>query len=65
MNDFLNEISPVELNNGIYVKRNDKLNIYDVNGGKSQGAYFLIKKVIYFGLLEDSRCENRFFYKFY
>lgn len=46
MNDFLNEISPVELTNGIYVKRNDKLNIYDVNGGKSQGVYFLITKAI-------------------
>ena len=41
--NFLSELSPVELHNGIYIKRNDKLKIYDVNGGKSQGAYFLIQ----------------------
>ena len=40
---FLSEISPIEYHNGIYIKRNDKLKIYDCNGCKRQGAYFLIK----------------------
>ena len=39
-NKFLEELSPVEFVDGIYLKRNDKLSIYNVNGGKSQGAYY-------------------------
>ena len=41
-NKFLEELSPVEFVDGIYLKRNDKLSIYNVNGGKSQGAYYLV-----------------------
>ena len=44
MSDFLTDISPIELVDGIYLKRNDKLTIYGVNGGKAQGAYNLIKE---------------------
>lgn len=43
-NTFLTEISPIELVDGIYLKRNDKLTIYGLSGGKAQGAYNLIMK---------------------
>lgn len=58
--DFLSEISPIEYHNGIYIKRNDKLKIYDCNGGKSQGAYFLIKDAMKKGFAGVATVGSRF-----
>ena len=40
------EIQPVELVDGYYVKRMDKLNICGCSGGKAQGSHFLITEAL-------------------
>lgn len=59
MSDFLTTLSPIELVDGVYLKRNDKLTIYDVNGGKAQGAYYLIQEAKRLGKKGVVSCGSR------
>ena len=38
------ELTPVELHNGIWFKREDKFKVFDVCGAKTRQAYYLISK---------------------
>ena len=65
LNDFCNEISKVELVDGIYLKRNDLVTFGDCNGGKAQSAAKLLvnavsmgyKKVVTTGSRLSPQCE--------
>lgn len=60
MYDFLNAISPIEFIDDIYLKRNDKLSIFNLNGGKVQGAYYLIQKAMQNGYNNVVSLGSRF-----
>lgn len=55
----ITDITPIEIYNNIYVKRDDKFNIYGVCGGKARSAYQLITDGINKGYTEFVTAGSR------
>lgn len=56
----LGDLTPVEKVNGIYLKRDDQFEIYNVRGGKARSAYMLIRNGIEKGYKKFVTAGSRF-----
>jgi len=59
MEELFTNLTPIERYDGIYFKREDKFELYGLNGAKTRGAYYLIQKGVKLGFTKFTTCGAR------